>query len=63
VYWRPGEFSAAFLISGFWLFKYLRDMSELISQAFAWLFGEVFMGWVIGGTLKLIHSMGVKIYS
>jgi len=38
-------------------------MSELISQAFAWLFGEVFMGWVIGGTLKLIHSMGVKIYS
>jgi hypothetical protein len=38
-------------------------MMEMIGQAIAWLVGEVFMVWFIGGFVKFIHSVGVRIYS
>ena len=38
-------------------------MMEMIGQAIAWLVGEVFMVWFLGGFLKFVHSVGVRIYS
>ncbi|WP_020567190.1 hypothetical protein [Neolewinella persica] len=38
-------------------------MMKMIGQAIASLFGELFSVWFLGGFLKFVHGVGVRIYS